>query len=117
MPTANLTTVPTLDELAADPSLVANLPPEVARTILYAVSGLIPSLVARAAQQSPQQVAVPATPRRWIGVKQASVRFGVSARWLYAHKHVLPYSQPSHKVLLFDEEKLDRWLAAHKQLP
>jgi hypothetical protein len=106
--------IPTVDQLLADPTLATTLPPEAARTILCAVAGLVPVLVARASEHSTPQAELPTTPGRWITVKEAVALFAVTPRWFYCHKHLLPYSQPSHKVLLFDEDKLRKWFQAHK---
>ncbi len=106
--------IPTVDELIQDPAKAMNLPPEAARTVLCAVAGLVPMLTARASHHSTSQAGPYETRGRWVTVKEAVAQFGVTARWLYGHKHLLPYSQPSHKVLLFDEDKLRKWFQAHK---
>jgi hypothetical protein len=105
--------VPSLDSLAADHSKVFGLPPDVARVILGALSGLLPPLVAQAGRDTGQTDA-PATPERWLTVEQVVSQFGVKKRWLYRHKRQLPHSQPSQKVLLFPEGKLRKWFAARK---
>jgi predicted DNA-binding transcriptional regulator AlpA len=55
----------------------------------------------------------PATPEHWLTVPQVVAQFGLTKRWIYRHKGQLPHSSPSRKVLLFHEEKLKKWLAAH----
>jgi hypothetical protein len=105
--------VPTLDELVRDPGKVASLPPEAARTVLCSLAGLLPVLIAQSSQvREKPSTAPPAI--RWLNVEQVVAQFGLTARWLYRHKHQLPYSQPSRKQVLFDEQKLVKWLTAHK---
>jgi predicted DNA-binding transcriptional regulator AlpA len=69
-------------------------------------------LIARASTATNAGPAV--TDERLITVDEAVTQFGVSRQWLYRHKHQLPHSQPSRKVLLFPEQKLNKWFAAHK---
>lgn len=103
--------IPTLQQLIVDPGKVFALPPEVARTFLCGVVSLIPVLIA-ASSRDTSKTESPSTTERWLTVEQVVSQFGVTARWLYAHKRQLPHSQPSRKVLLFPEEKLRRWFAA-----
>ncbi|MDH4079613.1 MAG: helix-turn-helix domain-containing protein [Nitrospira sp.] len=105
--------VPTLDSLVADPARVFQLSPDVARLLLGGVSGLLPALIAQSVRDTGKTEA-PATPERWLDVEQAAKIFNVTERWLKTHKHKLPHSKPSHKVILFPEEKLRKWFAAHK---
>ena len=108
-----LTDIPTMDQVIAEPSRAATLPPEVARTFLIGWASVQPLLLMQALKDTGQTEA-PTTPERWLTVEQVVSQFGVTARWLYAHKRDLPHSQPSRKVLLFHEEKLRRWIAARK---
>ncbi len=81
--------------------------------MLCGVAALLPVLIAQSSRDTEKPNASPA-PVRWLNVEQVVAQFGVSKRWLYTHKHLLPYSQPSHKVLLFDADKLTKWFQAHK---
>lgn len=111
--TDTLVDLPTMDQLLADPAKAATLPPEVARTLLCGLAGVLPVLIAQSSQHAGQGNS-PSTPERFLTVDQAALQFGVSDKWLYRHKRQLPHSQPSRKVLLFPEEKLRRWFAARK---
>src|SRR5688572_30173205 len=104
--------IPTLDELVKDPVKVTSLPPEAARTVLCGLAGLLPVLIAQSSRDTEKQTTAPAA-IRWLNVEQVVAQFGLTARWLYRHKHQLPYSQPSRKKMLFDEQKLVKWLTAH----
>ena len=105
--------VPSLDALVADPSRVFQLPPDVARSLLGGVGGILPALIAQSTRDT-GKAEPPSAPERWLTVKEASKMFNVSERWLRTHKDKLPHSKPSHKVLLFPEEKLRKWFAAHR---
>lgn len=109
----HLQAVPTVDQMLSNPAKVANLTPEAARIILGELAGLLPALVAQASRESPKVDSL-SPPERWLSVTEASEMFGVKARWLRSHKDRLPHSKPSHKVLLFPEEKLRKWFAAHR---
>jgi len=108
----NLIPIPSVDELVADPSKAANLPADAARTLLYGLCGLLPVLLAQMSQDTGLADA-PAS-EKFLTVAEVVMQFGVTPRWLYAHKKQLPHSQPSRKVLLFPEQKLRKWFQAHK---
>jgi hypothetical protein len=109
----SLKEVPSLDSLVADPSRVFQLSPDVARTLLGGVGGILPALIAQSARDTGKTEA-PSTPERWLTVEEASTLFGVKPRWLRENKDKLPHSKPSHKTLIFPEEKLRKWFAAHR---
>lgn len=109
----HLQAVPTVDELLSDATKAATLPPEVARTMLAGLAGLLPVLIGVSARDT-RQTELPPAPERWLTVKEAAKMFNVKERWLRTHKDKLPHSKPSHKVLLFPELKLRNWFAAHK---
>lgn len=51
---------------------------------------------------------------RYLDAAEVSARFHVTRGWLYRHKHKLPHSQPSRKVLLFPEQAITKWFAGRK---
>jgi predicted DNA-binding transcriptional regulator AlpA len=108
-----LTEVPSLDSLVADPGKALSLPPDVARTLLCGLAGVLPVLIAQSSKDIAKADA-PVTPERFLTVAQVVAQYGVTEQWLYRHKRQLPYSQPSRKVLLFPEERLRKWFAARK---
>lgn len=105
--------VPSLDSLIADPSRVFQLPPDAARMLLGGLIGLLPALVAQSSRET-NKAEAPSTPERWLTVEEASTLFGVKPRWLRENKDKLPHSKPSHKTLIFPEEKLRKWFVAHR---
>lgn len=109
----NLQAIPTIDELLSDATKAATLSPEIARTMLAGLAGLLPVLIAQSTRDTTKAEALPSS-ERWLTVEEASTLFGVKPRWLRTNKDKLPHSKPSHKVLVFPEEKLRKWFAAHK---
>lgn len=109
----HLQAVPSIDELLSDATKAATLPPEVARTMLAGLAGLLPVLIAQSTRDTGKTEA-PAVPEKWLTVEQAAEIFNVKPRWLRDNKHKLPHSKPSRKVLLFEETKLRKWFVAHK---
>ncbi len=105
--------IPTLDQLVLDPGKVLTLPPGIARTLLCGLAGVLPVLIAQSTKETGQTEA-PAAPEKFLNVAQVVAQYGVTEQWLYRHKAQLPYSQPSRKVLLFDERKLAKWFANKK---
>lgn len=104
--------VPSLDSLVTDPSRVFQLSPDVARSLLGGLGGILPALIAQSSRNT-GKAETPAS-ERWLSVEEASKMFNVTPRWLRTHKHHLPHSKPSRKVLLFEEGKLRKWFAAHR---
>ena len=60
------------------------------------------------------QPTTPVEGGKYLTVDEVAERFHVTPRWLYRHKHQMPYSQPSQKVLLFPEQSITRWFASRK---
>lgn len=108
----HLAVIPTIDELLSDATKAATLPPDIARTMLAGLAGLLPVLIAQSARDT-GKAETPA-PEKWLTVEQVVSQFGVTERWLFRHKRHLPYSQPTRKTLLFHEERLRRWFASRK---
>jgi len=105
--------VPTLDALVSDPSRVFQLSPDVARTLLSGVSGLLPALVAQSSRDTGKAEA-PSMPDRNLTTEEAAARFNVSERWLRDNKHRLPHMKLSHKKLLWPEARLNKWFVGQK---
>lgn len=107
--------VPTLDALVSDPSQVDGLPLEILKVLWTDVRNLEKVLVLRIlmAPATAKNESPPAL-ERWLTVEEAAKMFNVKPRWLRENKDRLPHSKPSHKVLLFPEQKLRSWLVAHK---
>ncbi len=116
-----LTTVPSLDEIAADPSRAERLPTEAARKLLARCVIVQNALLIQAlGAPAPEFTAKPPqreTDRPMLTPKQAANRFNIPKRWLLAHADQIPgIARLSRKMIRFDEEALDRWLA-HRRRP
>ncbi len=109
----HLQAVPSIDELFSDATKAAAIPPEVARTMLAGLAGLLPVLIAQSSRDT-NKAEAPTAPEKWLTVEQVVSQFGVTERWLYRHKRHLPHSQPTRKTLIFPEERLRRWFASRK---
>ena len=119
MPTP-LMTVPSLDEIAADPSRAERLPTEAARKLLARCvivqnALVIPALGAPTSEftaKPPQRE----TDRPMLTPEQAADRFNIPKRWLLAHAEQIPgLARLSRKTIRFDEEALDRWLTHRRR--
>ena len=88
MTTTSLNLTLSLNEIALDPSKVQALSPNQAHDMLFMVSGLIPVLLARTNQISPNS-----QPQKedLITVKQAAEIINMSTDWIYRNKSSLPY--------------------------
>lgn len=106
-------TLPTIDELIAEPARVTHLAPDIARTLLCGLAGVLPLLIAQSSKETGMGVPSSSS-ERFLTVDQVVTQYGVTEQWLYRHKRQLPHSQPSRKVLLFPEEKLRKWFASRK---
>jgi hypothetical protein len=112
-PLTPLTNLPSLDALVSDPGKAAMLPPETAQALLIGLVSIQPLLIQRALMAGANSRTA-GLPERYLSVEEVVFQYGVTSSWLYRHKRQLPHSQPSRKVLLFPEEKLQRWFAARK---
>jgi len=62
---------------------------------------------ARAPAPAPASTA----PDRLLSVDEASVRLGMSKRWLYRNQSKLPFARKVGGAVRFEARGLDRWLA------
>jgi hypothetical protein len=110
----NPTGVPSLDDLAADPSKAAGLPAEVARSLLLRATVVLAALGTNASFDTGPPAQSPELDRN-LTAEEAGAILGVTPRWLYRHAHRLPFTRRlSWKVLRFSERGLTRWAAARR---
>ncbi len=117
----SLTPLPTLDQLAADPARVRDLPPEMARDLLLRVIGLQTALLAQALSHSASgdgQLEVPAEDRL-LTVAEVAARLAVPKQYVYemAQRGELPSIRfgkyvrvPLSALLGWQEKHLDKRL-------
>ncbi len=108
--------VPTLDELAADPTRAGDLPRQAAEALLARLTVAQSALVGRLLALGATGSGPPPTPPEmdyWLTVEEAADLTGLPPRWFYRHWKTLPFARkPSRKALRFSEAGLRRWLAA-----
>ena len=100
--------MPTLTDLAAQPSRVEELAPEQARALLVQLATLQAPLLARALVGGG---AVPAD--RLLKIEEAAVRLGQSVDWLYRHADRLPFTVRQGRALRFSERRLEAYIVSH----
>ena len=102
---------PTLDAIADDPRLTADLSPEVARALwlrahvaLGALAPLVPGPVPRASE---------ADEERLLTVDEAAAKLGMTKDGLYRDAKRLPFTvRPSRGRLRFSARGIERYIAA-----
>ncbi len=107
----SLTPVPTLDELAAHPERIYEIPPRVAADILIRVLGLQTVLLARAmgiagANGQPQDP----TADQLLTVEQAARKLSVSGDWVYRRARTLPFIVHLGSRLRCSERGIERYI-------
>ena len=112
--------IPTLDELAQDPSKATILSTEERSSLLVRCAAVLialsaPMLVPMGAQAVPTESREGPERDRLLWVQEAARRLGVTPAWLYRRHRSLPFARKlSHKVLRVSEAALNRWLATRK---
>jgi hypothetical protein len=110
------TGAPGLAEVLADPGLLAKLPVRALLDLRRQVRHLevdLDHVLVLAAQREP----VPAAQEsdRWLSLKEAAGKLGVTPRWLREHAEEIPgFRRLSTKVLRFSEAGLRRSLAGRR---
>lgn len=110
--------VPTLDELAADPSSAAGLSPASLRALLVRAAAALAALSAVA--MAPAPPAPGETMDRALTVKEVAARIGLSEDYLYRHARDLPFFLPSVngvRAVRFSERRLADYLRTAPEHP
>lgn len=105
-----LTAVPSLDELARDPSLATGLPAHTLKSLMLRTAALLAVLAA--AEEQPT-TATPAAyePDKWISADEAAALLQKPRRWIVDNADRLPWvRRVSRKKLLCSEAGLRKWL-------
>lgn len=106
-----LAPVPSLDELAADPARVVDIPPATAAALLGRLAGLQPVLLARALAPAGGGNSDGAPVEdRLLSVKEAAAQLGHSEDWLYRHAKKLPFTVRTGRDVRFSAAGLARWI-------
>ena len=104
-----------LAELMAEPARVAELTPADAAAALAQLTALCAAVAARVtkigALSADRAPARPGGGDRLLTAREASLRVGMSTRWLYVHADDLPFAvRTSHRAIRFSEQGIERWL-------
>ena len=109
--------VPTLDQVAGDPSLVASLPRETA-VALYSRAAVAEATL-RARLLADPGVPVPLPPperEEWLSASEVEARFSLPKRWLVDHaadlRQARIVSKASRKRVVYHRARLARFLEA-----
>lgn len=107
-------TVPTLDELAADPDRASSLPPGTLQALLcrclHAQTALMGALLASGTSRAPE------TPDSLLDIEAAAGRLGCSKDWLYHHARQLPFTVRNGRLLRFSSHGIDRYIRMRQRL-
>ena len=104
-----MTPVPSLEELAADPTKAASLSPEAARALTFRCLSALAAL-ASVPVTTPGQVPTGPGEERLLTVEEAARTLGVSEDWLYRRAPRLPFTVRLGRVLRFSAEGLERYI-------
>lgn len=96
-----------LDEVAAEAS---RLPLEEVPEVLGRVAALDAALRLRLYSAAGPRPPVPEEPDRLIGVKEAATVLGMTADWVYRHRHELPRVEPAGRSLRFSSARLQKFI-------
>src|SRR5262245_41924772 len=89
--------IPSLDELAADPSKATSLSAEAARSVMVRCAAVLAAL----GSTPPALVPQPVDDDRLLTTEDAAQRLGVSTDWLYRRAPRLPFTVRLERVLRF----------------
>ncbi len=112
----SLTPLPTLDQLAADPARVKDLPPEVAGDLLPGVAALHAALQVQAfgpaawAQGNGQPEAPAPQEDRWLTPREAADLLGLTVEELTRRRN-LPRKKLGHRTVRYSLSALKRYMA------
>ncbi len=106
-----LVVVPTLDEIAADPTRAADLPAEVRRALTLRATVVIAACAVGPGGSSSGVSEPEPSEDRLLTPDEAGERLGVTVPWLYRHAKTLPFTRRLGRAVRFDEGALTRWLA------
>jgi predicted DNA-binding transcriptional regulator AlpA len=104
--------VPSLDELAAHPERVQELPPAVTLGLLTRVAGLEAALLVQSLAGGARHGGQPDAQDgdRLLTAKEAANTLACSIDWLYRHAAKLPFTVRLGRALRFSAEGLDRYV-------
>ena len=108
--------VPSLDELAADRSKAAELPPESLR-VLYVRANELAGFLLASLLTSKESPGTPKAAERLLAVEEAARRLAVTVDWLYRHARALPFTvKNGGRQVRFSERGIERYIRERQGL-
>ena len=108
--------VPSLDELAQDPTKAARLAPEVRRTVTLRCAAIIGACAAGDPDTGDDPPVAASTEDQWLTPDEAGKILRKPRAWLIRHHRELPFAnQVSRKNILFSRRGLFRWMASRRR--
>jgi predicted DNA-binding transcriptional regulator AlpA len=107
--------VPTLDELAAEPARASTLPPAVLQALLCrsaTVQTILLGALMTASARTADSVSDPPEDTL-LDVTEAAKRLATSPDWLYRHANRLPFTVRNGRQLRFSSEGIARYIREH----
>src|SRR5215470_2577431 len=108
----DLSSVPSLDEIAREPSMATNVSPDVARALTMRCAAVLAALAAIPSETPQKESQVPE--ERLLGVEEAASRLGVSKDYLYRQGSRLPFTVRVGRRLRFSATGLARYIRARQ---
>ena len=102
--------VPSLDELAADPTRAAGLPPATLHALLCRCATVQTVLLGALMAASARAGDPGGEPDSLLDVAAAAARLGASRDWLYRHARQLPFTVRNGRLLRFSSHGIDRYI-------
>ena len=104
-----LSVVPSLDELARNPTCAAQLPRDVITALMAQCAALQVALAARLAM-APSALTPAATQDRTLDANEIAKELGVKRRWVFRHVDQLPFVRRiSRNSIVCSEADLRHW--------
>lgn len=111
---ANLTSLPSLDDVASDPARAHVLPANVLQGLLCRCvtlqTALLGALVATGSMPTDSMTEADSL----IDVDAAAARLGMSKDWLYRQAKQLPFHVPQGRLLRFSSHGIDRYIRSRQ---
>lgn len=111
------TSLPTLDQVLADPSCLAGLPPESLTTLLMQVAAAQTTVTARlvlAAAATNGNGAAPNEPDVTLSATEIAKALRHSERWVYPSAHRLLFLRRVGRSIVCSRRELDRYIAGQR---
>ena len=110
--------VPSLDEIARDPSRVDDLPTDVAMGLLlrvHTIEGVLGARVADGLLRTPKDGDAARSARdTLLTADEAAKRVGMSVHWLYHNAGKLPFTVRQGRALRFSANGIEKYIAARR---